>query len=324
MKKCWNFALLFFGLLAVLTGCQFSVPEVSLPSGWAGLTPEQAEAKITAQEAAFPQLRPQYAKTVTWAQPGRKVKTPVALVYLHGYAASHRELAPVPDRVAQSLGVNVFYTRFTAGGLGADAYKNIPLSAWENDAAEALAVGLTLGERVVLVAVSTGAPFAAWLAASSYNDKIAGLILVSPNFGPKDPLAELVLSPLGPWLVGLTQGEYRSYTPLNAQQEALWDVKTHSSSVVTMMQAVALGRAVPGELITAPVLVVNNLDDHLVNQQKTLEAVAKWASKTKVVAHLSGDPLWNHLLAGEAMNPQGNQPLQDLMENFLKTSVLKQ
>ena len=63
------------------------------------------------------------------------------------------------------------------------------------DALEALRVGRALGDRVILVGVSTGAALCTWLAATQAGDDVAALVLVSPCFGLGHPLYPLLKIP---------------------------------------------------------------------------------------------------------------------------------
>jgi hypothetical protein len=78
--------------------------------------PDDLDAWLAARESAVPALRPDSGKEILWAAaPG--AKTPLAVVYLHGFSADREEIRPVPDDVATALGANLFLTRLAGHGL---------------------------------------------------------------------------------------------------------------------------------------------------------------------------------------------------------------
>jgi hypothetical protein len=112
------------------------------------------DACLAATEARFPDITSGTAKQVIWAgAPG--AKTPLAVVYLHGFSATSAEIRPVPDLVAKALGANLSYTRLTGHGLTGTPPGTAPGAAlgaampedWIADTAEALAIGRRLGDQ---------------------------------------------------------------------------------------------------------------------------------------------------------------------------------
>ncbi|HSO21149.1 MAG TPA: alpha/beta fold hydrolase, partial [Desulfosarcina sp.] len=134
-------------------------------------------------------------KTIVW-HGGRRQRRDLAVVYLHGFSASRRETWPLCDRLAESIGANLFYTRLAGHGRDGNALAEATLSDWQADGLEAVDIGRRLGRRIILVGMSTGGTLAAWLAT---QPKVApllhSLVLLSPNFMPKNPLAAAALWP---------------------------------------------------------------------------------------------------------------------------------
>mmetsp|Transcript_21869 Transcript_21869/g.67343 ORF Transcript_21869/g.67343 Transcript_21869/m.67343 type:complete len:428 (+) Transcript_21869:896-2179(+) len=155
------------------------------------------------------------ARRVTWATPALKRKTEVAVVYLHGWGACRQEIAPTPQMVARALGANLYCHRLSGHGRRRrDAPDNAPPDGdvllreatpgrLFRDALEALRIGRALGDRVVLLGVSTGGALATWLCARDKTardaitdeETIAALVLVSPCYGLGHPLYPLLKMP---------------------------------------------------------------------------------------------------------------------------------
>ena len=122
------------------------------------------DAYLAKSESEVAGIRDGLQKEIIWAFPNSKAKTKLAIVYIHGFSASKGEIRPVPDKVAAALGANLFYTRLTGHAQNGPAMAVATVNHWVNDYAEALAVGRSIGERVIIIAPSTGAGLATWAA----------------------------------------------------------------------------------------------------------------------------------------------------------------
>ena len=74
------------------------------------------------------------------------------------------------------------------------------------DTAEALAIGRRIGDRVLVIATSTGGTLAALAATDpELSERLAGVVLISPNFGVQNPKAGLLTLPVDERLQRLAQ-----------------------------------------------------------------------------------------------------------------------
>jgi pimeloyl-ACP methyl ester carboxylesterase len=90
--------------------------------------------------------------------------------------------------VAKHFACNLYLSRLADHGIDTtDAMAALTADKLWNSAKEAYAIGRQLGEKVILLATSSGATLALKLAAE--YPEIAGLILLSPNIAINDPLA---------------------------------------------------------------------------------------------------------------------------------------
>src|SRR5690606_28966653 len=67
------------------------------------------QASPAQREEIAPGLRPDLASEIIWSYPNSRARTPLAIVYIHGFSASKGEIRPVPDMVATAFGANLFY-----------------------------------------------------------------------------------------------------------------------------------------------------------------------------------------------------------------------
>ncbi len=111
------------------------------------------------------------------------------IVYLHGFLASQGEGLPLHRDIAKKFGCNLYLSRLAEQGLDTvDQMINLTADEYWESAKQALAIGLRLGKKVILIGTSTGASLALQLAAA-YPDSVAALILLSPNIAIHDPNA---------------------------------------------------------------------------------------------------------------------------------------
>jgi alpha-beta hydrolase superfamily lysophospholipase len=129
---------------------------------------------------------PNTEKRIRWFQAGSQSKTAFSIVYLHGFSATRQEIAPVLALVADGLEANLFETRLAGHGLGTNALVGVQAEDWLDDAAEALQIGAAIGERVIVMGTSTGATLALAIVDHPSFDRVSSLVLISPNFGPRD------------------------------------------------------------------------------------------------------------------------------------------
>ncbi len=320
MKRTVLTLAVVMAMLAVVfaVGPRVSVDETLRPV----VLPEDLDGYLARSEARFADLRPGVEKTIVWAD-SSKAKTPVALVYLHGFSATRQETHPLCDTLAARLGANLFYTRLRGHGRSDDAMAEASANDWLNDSYEALAIGRRLGARVVLVGTSTGATLAAWLATQPEGaESLLALVLISPNFGPKDSNARLLLWPWGTTLARLIVGPYRQWEPYNDEQARYWTTRYPSEVLVTMMGLVDLVDHTDLGAIRSSVLVVYSPQDEVIDAGR-IEARYPdigAASKRLVPLETVGDPS-NHVLAGAILSPENTEPVAELILEFLALLV---
>ena len=275
-----------------------------------------AEAESAA--AAARPITPGTEKLVAW-NGGAPCRTELALVFIHGYTGSRQSLAPVLEQVAARLGANLFCTRLTGGGLGADAIGAVTLGDWQRDLAEAVRIGAVIGRRVVLVTMSTGCPLAAWWV--ERHPETAALVLLSPNFWPRNRGVSLLLTPAGPLLARLLVGRYRDLSGKNEMEDRYWTTRHHSRSLVPMMQAVRLGRRTPLEQIRCPVLVVYTEQDRVVSVAAIKRAYERIGSTRKRLVEFADAE--QHELAGAIQAPETVPALGGLISRFLQDELVR-
>jgi esterase/lipase len=145
---------------------------------------------VSHKEARY-KLKPDNQARIVWANDSMKIRTPVAVVYLHGFSASQKEGDPVHLDFAKRYGCNMYLSRLDGHGVDTtEALSTMTAqSLWESTK-EAYAIGKQLGEKVIIMGTSTGGTLALMLAAE--YPEISGIILMSPNIAINDPNAFLL------------------------------------------------------------------------------------------------------------------------------------
>jgi pimeloyl-ACP methyl ester carboxylesterase len=148
--------------------------------------PAQLDAWVNAHEAEQPGIRQDNQARIVWADPQHPARTVCAIVYIHGFGASQGEGAPVHRELARDFGCNLYLSRLPGHGLSApDAMRGLDAQLLLDGAAQALAIGHALGDRVIVIGTSMGGALALELAAKQ-PQAVDALVLWSPLIRERD------------------------------------------------------------------------------------------------------------------------------------------
>ena len=263
------------------------------------------DAYLERRESGFEDITEGVEKRVIWAK-GKGIKTPVSVVYVHGFSASSEEIRPVPDDFAAGIGANLHFTRLMGHGRSGAAMGEATVEGWMRDVAEAIAVGREIGDEVVVMSTSTGGTLVAVAATNpAMMDKVKGLIFVSPNFGINNPAAPLLTIPAARQIVPLLVGAERSFEPDNEGHAKYWT--TQYPTVATLPMAAIVAHAVTLNFgqVRLPALFYINDADRVVRPELTREIAAKWGGPAIVEAIKTkpGDDEDGHVIVGDLISP---------------------
>lgn len=258
-RRTYRWLWLLIPLLLILAYLEGPKPEVPVYDPAMPLVPADPtalETYIRDMEAVH-HLKPDNEARIVWADSSRK-RTPYAIVYLHGFSASQGEGDPVHRYIAKRYGANLYLSRLAEHGIDTvDAMVNLTADKLWTTAKQALAIGQQLGDKVILMGTSTGGTLALQLAAA-YPDKVAALVLLSPNIAINDPNAWLLNDPWGLQIAHLVTGSdyiiskedygplYRQYwytkyrTEAAVQLEELLETTMNKGTFVKVRQPTAL------------------------------------------------------------------------------------
>ena len=216
----------------------FTGPKIKIPSYSRALPklpddPGQLEKWIKQKEAEAPVRKDNQAR-ILWRNEIPQV-TEYSIVYLHGFGGSYRDGYPVNVQVADSLGANLYLSRWAGHGLkpGTAMEDFSPDAAWES-AKEALVIGQKIGKKVIIMSTSTGGTLAIKLAAT-YPDAVYALINLSPNIEDDIDAAWLLNSPWGYELAKLVSfGDKRKIEQESAEAAQYFDTVFPSRALVDL------------------------------------------------------------------------------------------
>lgn len=311
MRRVLRFLRNFVGLLLIVIGALWLFgprePIDATVTFDAASLGDDLDGYLATSEARFDDLTQGTQKRIVWAGDAG-TQTDLAVVYLHGWGASSEEIRPVPDDVAARFGANLYFARLKGHGRPANelAMSEPAMNDWVQDTAEAIAVGRRLGKRVVLVTTSTGGTLAVAAAGDpALREGIAGIVLVSPNFGPADPMAGLANWPLARYWVPALVGEWREWEPHNALQGKYWTTRTQNVAALPMMALIKHVDGMDLSALDVPALFIYSEQDVVVSPALTAEAIEAWGGPKQVEKRVMTpeDTPSHHVIAGDIMSP---------------------
>lgn len=176
---------------------------------------------------------------IVWNCESPHDKTGYALVYLHGFRASHPEGHPVHKTIAEHFGYNLYLSRLQEHGLNTEQpLLHLTEEKLRQSAHFAIDIGKRIGKKIVLMGTSTGASLALYLAGHpDFQEHISSLILYSPLIRFHGIKEQLLINAVSRKILSLIPGEeYLIKTgPTTYAEDLIWNPR------YTLGGALALG-----------------------------------------------------------------------------------
>lgn len=275
---------------------------------------------IEEREHQTPNIKPQNETQLIWADSVRK--TDYAIVYLHGFSASGMEGDPLHRRIAQRYGCNLYIPRLPEHGVSGDSiFKYIQPQEWVDAALEAVAIGKVLGEQVIIMATSTGATLATYLAAA--DPSLAGLIYYAPNIDLYDKKSYLLNGPWGePLAQTLFGGEFREWSA-NDTVQAYWTTRYHLNGLHALRYLVSeTMQPTTFEKVTQPLFVSyyyqdEDHQDTAISIEAIQDFVAQVSTPSEQMEVFVTASAGSHPIASSIWNPHW-QEVEEATASFLE------
>jgi len=285
------------------------------------------EDSINAAESAMPLKKDNQARIV-WATP--YAKTPYSMVYLHGNGASQEEGDPIHEGLAHRYGCNLFLSRLKDCGLITDEpLEDVDAAEWMQSAMDAIAVGSSLGDQVILVSCSTGSTLGLFLEAK-YPGLVVAHIMLSPNIDLYDPKSILLTQPWGlQFAQNILGGNYYSWeAPPVAHQywyttyriEGLITLK----SVITQTMEGSTFNAIKDPVFMAYYYLDKEHQDDVVSVKRMRQMYNQLGTPDALKKSVALPNAGTHIIASDMFNDHLNtlwEPLTSYCENVLKLPV---
>ncbi len=260
------------------------------------------------------------AKKIIWANE-INIKTPISIVYIHGFTASSEEVRPLPDKIASDLNANLFFTRLTGHGRNPSAMELCSIPNWIRDLHEAIEIGSRIGEKVILLSSSTGGTISVTSALDKkLSQKILGYIFISPNFGINNKFAGMISWPFSEYWLKLILGKKMKHKPRNDLNKKYWTMSYPTNALIPMAKLVREVNKKDYSTVKKPALFYFSMEDKVVNPHKIKEFITKWGgnSTTKIVKLSNKDDKFSHVLAGDIISPNQTDHAKKTMVNWIK------
>ena len=231
--------LLIIGLLLAVLVVGYMLGPTAHPTGVTNesikLDPDLVKLEQSiAESERKANLRPDNQARIVWADSTHKVKTPFSLVYIPGFTASWAEGDPIHKQLAKHFGCNLYLARTHEHGVNSpDALKGLTPANYAASAERALAIGKTLGDKVVIIGTSAGGMLSLYLAAR--HPDIYGLVLYSPCIAVANPALKLATKPWGKQILDQAMGgEHVVTTHYKPDRAQYWLTSYHTNGLITL------------------------------------------------------------------------------------------
>jgi esterase/lipase len=147
---------------------------------------------------------------------------------------------------------------------------------------------------------------------------VDAIVMLSPNFTPRDPNAAWLTRPAGPLLARMLAGKTRSWQAHNDEQARYWTTTYPTDSAVEMMRLVDLAnRRLPGK-VSQRLLMFYSADDSVVSPDAALTIFEQTDApqKTAIEIRNPGDPS-HHVLAGDVLSRQKTRAIAHDIVSFI-------
>ena len=234
---------------------------------------------IESKENEVPNIRPDTEKKIIWASKNNQ-KTKTSLVFIHGFSATRFELSPVIEMLGKELQANIFFTRLKGHGQDGKALGEATFDDWMIDIQEAIEIGKTIGNHLVLIGCSTGCSLIHTILEQSID--IKAVIYVSPNFGPKSLKGQLLRAPGAKLFMPLVFGNEHFFIPKNAEHERCWTTRYPIKALFAIKDTVVAAYKINHNKIKVPVLFWFSDDDQVVSAKATRKIISKMGNNVSV------------------------------------------
>jgi len=233
-----------------------------------------------------------------------------------GFSASRKDIAPVVESIAGTLGANAFLTRLAAHGRATSAeFATVTPQDWLNDAREALAIGRRIGDRVILIGTSTGALLVTMVAIEDNSPDMRPWCccrrISRSETGGRDSSPDRSAA----CSRGLLIGEEYSFHPDSSGHAEFWTTHYPSQAIVALMDLLNHARSVHLGTLKMPILIIYTDQDMVVDTAAIQARFDEIQGPAKLIVDLPEAS--RHELTGDALASETVRPVVQRILKFL-------
>lgn len=275
---------------------------------------------IDSYERQFPGMIENTAAHIQWADADNPRKTSLSFLYIHGFSATWKETAPVTELLAKRYNANVFQARIAGHGMDTHAMKS-SATDWLQSMNESWDIARQIGEKVVVVATSTGAPLSVWLETiPGAAEKIHAFLFLAPNFKTRSRLGFLLTWPWAKYWIRFVIGETRKWEPENEAVAKYWTYEYSTRALMEMQSVVDWFQRQNLSEQTIPLAMMYMKNDPTISPEAAIAGYHAWGSEKKALIPVALDgEARQHVFAGDITAPHRTAWVVDRFDEFLKT-----
>ena len=248
-------------------------------------------------------------------------QTPLAFLGIHGFSACRQETAPVTQRLAEDFKANLIEVRLAGHGL-TESGMDCPAEDWLASVVDSYDLACRLGEQVILVGTSTGAPLACWAdrqLQQRYKAPFAHLFM-APNFKINNPFDFLLTMPFAESIVPRLLGRTHSWTPENDAAARYWTSTYDIQAVIEMQKVVDWFRAQPTRAWTTPMAMMVMDNDPTISAKAAKQVFQRWQTDDKARLPILTEPdAIAHVFAGDIVAPNRTEQTIEAFSGFIQS-----
>lgn len=239
---------------------------------------------------------------IHWAD--KKVKTPISFLYIHGFSASWQETAPLTQKLADKYSANVLQARVAGHGTGPCGMLS-SAEDWLQSVSDQFEIARNIGDKVVIVATSTGAALTTWLLSQEDTTKdVAACLFVSPNFRIRNPFGFLLTWPWAEHWIHFILGKNVKWAPKSSLEAEVWTHEYSTLALIEMQKTVDWANKQNFEDLNVPMALMYMENDETIHPPSAIKIFRRWGCKNKSLLKVAVDgDATDHVFVGDITAP---------------------
>ncbi len=198
-----------------------------------------------------------------------------------------------------------------------------PAEDWLQSITDQFDLAQKLGDKVIIIATSTGAPLTVWLAAQKEKAKdIAACVFLSPNFRIRNAFGFLLTWPLAPHWIHYVLGKDIKWEPQSELEAKVWTHEYSTLSLIEMQKVVDWSASQKYESFSIPMAMMYMENDETIFPPTAIKVFERWGSKQKSLlkVEIDGDAT-DHVFVGSITAPHRIDWSLEKLHAFLESTL---